>query len=217
MKTDLQLRDDVLAELKWTPDVDETDVGVIVKDGIVTLTGHMKSYAEKHAAERATQRVAGVKGVAVELKVQLPLSSQRTDADIAAAAERALEWDALVPSNAVRPTVEGGWVTLDGRVEWDYQRSAAHRAVRNLLGVTGVTNNVAIVPRASLKNIEQAIHGALERQAEREAKHIEVSVSGNQVTLRGKVHSWAERTAAQGAAWSAPGVATVVNHIEVTY
>lgn len=217
MKTDLQLRNDVLAELKWAPDVDETDVGVIVKDGIVTLTGHMKSYAEKHAAERAAQRVAGVRGVAIELKVKLPSSSQRTDADIASAAERALEWNTLVPHETVHPTVEGGWVTLSGSVDWEYQRSAAHAAVRNLLGVTGVSNNITVVPKASLKNVEQAIHDALQRQADHEAKHIEVSVSGDLVTLRGKVHSWAERTAAQGAAWSAPGVAKVINQISVTY
>lgn len=215
MKSDTQIRDDVLAELRWDPAINETDVGVIVKDGNVTLTGHLSSYAEKYAAERAVQRVLGVKGVAVELDVRLPSNHQRTDAEIAAAVERAIEWHTLIPTEKVHPKVEKGWVTLSGEAEWDYQRRAAEGAVRNLLGVTGVTNLITLKPRVKADVVEGKIREALERQADREAKKIEVGVAGTCVTLRGKVHSLAERYAAQGAAWSAPGVTRVVNDILV--
>lgn len=215
MKSDTQIRDDVLAELRWDPAVNETDVGVIVKDGNVTLTGHLSSFAEKYAAERAVQRVLGVKGVAVELDVRLPSNHQRTDAEIAAAVERAIEWHTLIPTEKVHPKVEKGWVTLSGEAEWDYQRRAAEGAVRNLLGVTGVTNLITLKPRVKADVVEGKIREALERQADREAKKIEVGVAGTAVTLRGKVHSLAERYAAQGAAWSAPGVTRVVNDILV--
>ncbi|HEY9222883.1 MAG TPA: BON domain-containing protein [Variovorax sp.] len=215
MKSDTQIRDDVLAELRWDPAINETDVGVIVKDGNVTLTGHLSSYAEKYAAERAVQRVLGVKGVAVELDVRLPSNHQRTDAEIAAAVERAIEWHTLIPTEKVHPKVEKGWVTLSGEAEWDYQRRAAEGAVRNLLGVTGVTNLITLKPRVKADVVEGKIREALERQADREAKKIEVGVAGTSVTLSGKVHSLAERYAAQGAAWSAPGVTRVVNDILV--
>lgn len=215
MKSDTQIRDDVLAELRWDPAVNPTDVGVIVKDGNVTLTGHLSSFAQKYAAERAVQRVIGVRGVAVELDVRLPSSHQRTDAEIAAAVERAIEWHTLIPTEKVHPKVEKGWVTLSGEAEWDYQRRAAEGAVRNLLGVTGVTNLITVKPRVKADIVEGRIREALERQANREAKKIEVGVAGTAVTLRGKVHSLAERHAAQGAAWSAPGVTRVINDILV--
>ncbi|HZF84835.1 MAG TPA: BON domain-containing protein [Burkholderiaceae bacterium] len=215
MKSDTQIRDDVLAELRWDPAVNPTDVGVIVKDGNVTLTGHLSSFAQKYAAERAVQRVIGVRGVAVELDVRLPSSHQRTDAEIAAAVERAIEWHTLIPTDKVHPKVEKGWVTLSGEAEWDYQRRAAEGAVRNLLGVTGVTNLITVKPRVKADIVEGRIREALERQADREAKKIEVGVAGTAVTLRGKVHSLAERHAAQGAAWSAPGVTRVINDILV--
>lgn len=215
MKSDTQIRDDVLAELRWDPAVNPTDVGVIVKDGNVTLTGHLSSFAQKYAAERAVQRVIGVRGVAVELDVRLPSSHQRTDAEIAAAVERAIEWHTLIPTEKVHPKVEKGWVTLSGEAEWDYQRRAAEGAVRNLLGVTGVTNLITVKPRVKADIVEGRIREALERQADREAKKIEVGVAGTAVTLRGKVHSLAERHAAQGAAWSAPGVTRVINDILV--
>jgi osmotically-inducible protein OsmY len=215
MKTDTQLRDDVEAELSWDPAVKASDVGVIVKDGVVTLTGHLASHAEKYAVERAVQRVHGVKALAVEMTVKLPFDNQRTDADIAMAAERALEWNVLVPDGRIHPMVEKGWLTLTGEVEWDYQRSAADSAVCNLMGVTGVSNLVKVKPKVSPADVEKKIHDALSRQADREANRLSITVNGSQVTLRGTVHSWAERDAVQGAAWATPGVSVVVNDLLV--
>ncbi len=211
----MQLKEDILAELQWAPDVHETDVGVIVKDGVVTLTGHLSSLAEKHAAENAALRVHGVKALAVEISVKLPSGAERTDAEIAEAAQQALAWNTLVPRDAVHPRVEKGWVTLTGQVEWEYQRSAAYAAVRNLVGVIAVTNSVTVKPRVTMSSVEKSIHDALARQADREAKRVEVTVNGTQVSLHGRVHSWAERQAAQGAAWSVPGVSSVVNALTV--
>jgi len=215
MKTDTQLRNDIQAELNWAPDVKTSDIGVIVKDGVVTLTGHLASYAEKYAVERAAQRVHGVKALAVELTVKLPFDNQRTDADIALAAERALEWNVLVPDDKIRPMVEKGWLSLTGEVEWEYQRGAAETAVRNLMGVTGVSNLVKVKPKVSPADVEKKIHEALSRQADREAHRLAIAVDGSQVTLRGTVHSWTERDAVQGAAWATPGVSMVVNDLLV--
>jgi osmotically-inducible protein OsmY len=215
MKTDTQLRNDIQAELNWAPEVKSSDIGVIVKDGVVTLTGHLASHAEKYAVERAVQRVHGVKALAIELSVKLPFDNQRTDADIAMAAERALEWNVLVPEDKVRPIVEKGWLMLNGEVEWDYQRSAAESAVRNLMGVTGVSNLVKVKPKVSPADVEKKIHDALSRQADREARQLAITVDGSQVTLRGTVHSWTERDAVQGAAWATPGVTVVVNDLLV--
>ena len=215
MKTDAQLQNDVEAELAWDPAVTHTNVGVLVKDGVVTLTGHPASQAEKYAIERAAQRVTGVRAIAVELEVKLPQGDERTDADIALAAERALDWSALVPHQAIKVMVENGCITLTGEVDWEYQRRAAEAAVGNLLGVTAVSNQVAVNPRLTAGDITAMIERALARQAQREARHIEVSVNGTDVTLTGTVHSWAERRAAQGVAWSAPGVANVTNHLKV--
>lgn len=215
MKPDTQLRDDIQAELNWAPDIKTSDIGVIVKDGVVTLTGHLASYAEKYAVERAVQRVHGVKALAVELTVKLPFDNQRTDADIALAAERALEWNVLVPDDKIRPMVEKGWLSLNGEVEWEYQRSAAEVAVRNLMGVTGVSNLVKVKPKVSPADVEKKIHDALSRQADREARKLSILVDGSHVTLRGTVHSWTERDAVQGAAWATPGVTVVVNNLLV--
>ncbi len=214
-KSDSQLRQDVESELAWDASVSTNNIGVAVKDGVVTLSGHLDSFAEKYAAERAAQRVQGVKGLAVELDVRLGAAAKRTDGEIAAAAEQALRWNALVPEDRVKVMVEKGWITLTGEVDWDYQRHHAMKAVRPLTGVVGVTNGVSVKPQITPANIQQRIQGALERQAEREARNIEVSVSGHAVTLKGQVHSWAERTAAQGAAWSAPGITIVVNELRV--
>lgn len=215
LKSDAMLRSDIVAELNFDPaiTVNATDIGVSVKDGVVTLSGHPTSHAQKHAIERSVQRVKGVKALAIEMSVRLPAGHERIDADIAAAAENTLEWNVLVPDDAIHPMVEDGWITLNGRVEWEYQRRAAEVAVRNLLGVKGVTNLVEVKGRFTPADVEQKIDEALRRQADREAKHIQVLVNGAQVTLRGTVRSWAERKAAQGAAWSAPGVAMVINNL----
>lgn len=215
MKSDAMIRSDVVAELNFDPAITATDVGVIVKDGVVTLTGHPQSQAEKHAIERAVQRVKGVRAIAMEMTVRLAAGYERTDADIALAVQRALEWNVLVPDGKIRPVVEKGWVALHGEVPWAYQRRAAEVAVRNLLGVTGVTNHVVVKPPVSSADIHTSIHEALQRQAEDESRHIDVAVDGRVVTLTGRVHSWAERKAAQNAAWSAPGVADVINHLLV--
>ncbi|MDM0116355.1 BON domain-containing protein [Variovorax sp. J22R133] len=217
MKSDSQLKTDIVEELTWDPEVTmpASQVGVIVKDGVVTLMGHPPSLAEKHAIERAAQRVDGVKALAVEMEVKLAAGYERTDADIAQAAERALEWNVLVPDGKIKVMVENGHVTLTGQTEWEYQRQAAYVAVHSLLGVVGVTNQVVVKPKVKTADIATKIEQALERQATRDARHIQIIVNNGEVTLSGKVHSWAERRAAQGAAWSAPGVANVVNHLLV--
>jgi osmotically-inducible protein OsmY len=215
MRSDAQLRSDIVAELSWDPAITATDVGVIVKDGVVTLTGHPSSHAEKYAIERAAQRVKGVKALAIEMPVKLTSDYERTDADIAMAVERTMEWNVLVPDDKIHPMVENGWVTLNGEVEWDYQRRAAEFAVRSLLGVVGVSNQIVVKPKFTPADVEKKIREALERQADREAERIKIEVNGAHVTLSGKVHTWAERKAAQGAAWSAPGVANVINNLLV--
>ena len=215
MKTDAQLKKDIQDELGWDPAVHATDIGVIVKDGIVTLTGHLSSYAEKYAAERATERVSGVQALVMEVDVRLPSSSKRDDADLANAARNALAWNVVVPDSHIQLKVEKGWVTLTGEVEWDYQRKAADRAVRDLLGVVGVSNLIKVKPHVSTSDVQKKIQEALARQAETEAQQLQVLVDGSRVTLRGKVHSWVERQAAQGAAWSAPGITNVVNEVKV--
>lgn len=215
MKTDAQLKADITAELEWDPSIHAANVGVAVKEGVVTLTGHLETYAEKYAIERAVQRVEGVQAVAVELDVKLDPGHKRSDADIAAAAESALQWHSLVPEDRIKVMVEKGWVTLTGEVDWEFQRASAEKAVRPLTGVVGLSNGIALRQKAAPGNISARIRDALARQAEREAKGIEVTVSGSVVTLRGRVHSWAERVAAQGAAWSAPGITQVINQLSV--
>jgi len=189
---------------------------VTVKDGVVTLTGHLASFAEKYAAERAAQRVAGVRALAVEISVKLPFGHARTDAEIASAVETAIQWNSQVPKGQIHPVVEKGWITLNGEVEWDYQRRAAEASLRNLLGVIGVSNLVKVKPKMDATALGSKIQEALLRQASREAKHINVLVDSGRVTLEGTVHSWAERRAAQGVAWAAPGVLKVENHLRVT-
>lgn len=215
MKTDAQLKNDVCAELEWDPSVQASQVGVAVKDGIVTLTGHLDSFAEKHAVERAVQRVHGVRAIAVELDVKLDPSHRRSDSDIAAAAQSAFRWHAQIPLDRIQVQVEKGWVSLSGEVDWEYQRREAEKAVRPLTGVVGVSNAIKLKQRVTPANLAQRIREALTRHAEHEAKHIEVGVEGGAVTLRGYVDSWAERAAAAGATWSAPGVSSVVNEIRV--
>jgi osmotically-inducible protein OsmY len=215
MKTDMQLKVEVTDELAWDPAINAAGIGVMVKDGVVALTGHLDSFAEKHAVERAVRRVAGVRGIALELDVKLAAEHKRSDSEIAQAAATALRLNSMVPEGKVQIEVENGWVTLTGEVDWSYQLARAEQCIRPLAGVRGLNNRITIKPRASSKDVGAQIMAALTRQAMREAKHITIEVEGGVVTLWGKVHSLAEREAAVGAAFSAHGVSRVVDKLEV--
>lgn len=215
MKTDIQLKGEVTDELAWDPAINSAAIGVAVRDGVVTLSGQLNTYAEKHAVERAVRRVAGVRGLAIDLDVKLAPEHRRTDAEIAEAAIAAMRWHSMVPDDRVKVQVEDGWVTLSGELEWGYQYASAEQAVRPLLGVRGLTNNIVVKPRVSAKDLAQQITAALTRHAEREAHRIGVEVDGGVVTLTGKVDSMAEHDAAIGTAFSARGVARVVDQLRV--
>jgi osmotically-inducible protein OsmY len=215
MKTDSEIKKDVLSELQWDPLISETKVGVTVNEGVVTLTGHLDTYAEKVAAKRAAGRVSGVKAIALEIDVIPAGIHQRSDTEIALAVEHALSWNTSVPQDRVKVTVEKGWVTLTGDLDWNFQRRAVERMVRPLKGVVGISDNIQLRTLPVPLKLQERIQEALTRQAMREARRIEVSVEGSEVTLRGHVHSWAERNAVEGASWSAPGVTCVNNQLLV--
>jgi osmotically-inducible protein OsmY len=214
--TDRELQEHVQKALDWEPSVDAADVGVSVDQGVVTLRGDVKTYGEKAAAERVALRVFGVKAVADDLKVHLHNDSQRTDTEVAQAVVSALKWNTVVPDERITVTVTDGWVTLRGNVEWEYQRAAAANAIRYLAGVRGVTNDMTVQPRVSVPDVQAKIEAALKRSAELDARRINVAVLDGKVTLTGIVHSWFERTEARRAAWAAPGVRDVQDHIAVT-
>jgi osmotically-inducible protein OsmY len=213
MKTDAQIQKDVMQELTWDASVTHEHIGVAVQDGVVTLSGTVPSYIEKSAAEKAAQRIAGVKAVVEKIDVKLPGSLERDDQDIARAIIDQFRWHSQVPQDLVKVSVRNGWVDLTGEVEWDFQRSAAEAAVRGLLGVKGIVNKIAIKARAIQPAvIKSKIEEALKRAAEREADRIGIEILGTRVILSGKVRSFAELRDVKGAAWSAPGVTSVDDH-----
>jgi osmotically-inducible protein OsmY len=217
MKTDRDLQKDVMDELRWEPDINETNIGVAVKDGVVTLSGYVDSYIEKVNAERAAARVDGVKAVVEEIKVKLPSSYECSDEDLAQAAVGALEWDVLIPKDRVKILVQDGRVTLKGEVDWRYQKEEAENIVCCLRGVRSVNNEIIVKPPPSVKpqDVKAKIEGALQRNAILDARQIKVETEGSKVILSGTVRSWAEKEQARQAAWAAPGVTQVENKIIV--
>lgn len=216
MKTDLQLQRDVQEQLVWDPTVAASQIGVMAKDSVVTLTGSVPSYAEKLAAERVAKRFYGVRAVANDIEVKILGVCKRNDTDIAAAALAALQWDNSVPDERVKVTVRDGWITLEGEMEWQYQRKAAEEDVEHLIGVRGVTNKIVVKTKVKSGDVKQKIEAAFRRSVELDARRVGVEAQDGKVILHGNVRSWAERDEAVHAAWAAPGVTAVENHIIVT-
>lgn len=215
MKTDEDLKQDVLDELEWEPSINATQIGVTAKNGIVTLSGHVDTYGEKLAAEKAAKRVSGVKAVVEEIDVKIPGRDTRTDEDIAQMALNNLKWNTTVPDDRVLLKVEGGWITMEGTVDWNYQKDAAKRAIEHLAGVRGVTNRIQVRSTAHPRDVKEKIRKAFERNATIDAGNVTVQVEGHKVVLSGSVQSWAEKRQAENAAWSAPGVTNVENNIRI--
>lgn len=217
MKTDVEIKDDVLDELAWQPDIDETEIGVIVENGVVTLSGVVDSYSKKIAAEKAVKGVEGVKALAGDIEVKYGDAFKKTDKEIAKAVVDALEWDSSVPEEDLTIKVEDGWVYLSGEVNWSYQKKAAKSAVENLLGVRSVINNINIRQDVKPFEVKEKIKKAFERAAEIDANNIAVITDGHTVTLKGKVSSIKEKEDAETAAYRAPGVNYVNNELKVQY
>ncbi|MBN9545733.1 MAG: BON domain-containing protein [Alphaproteobacteria bacterium] len=216
LQTDLQLRQDVLDELDFEPSVNAAHIGVTAKNGVVTLSGHVGSYAEKIAAEQAARRVVGVHGIAQEIEVRYPGDKKTADDEIADRALSVLKWNAVVPYNVVQVKVQDGWVTLLGEVDWQFQREAAESGIRRLSGVAGVRNDITLKPRVQPTDVKRKIEDALKRSAEVEAAAIHISSLGNgKVALEGKVHDWQERDAVKRAAWSTAGVTSIEDRLQI--
>src|SRR3984893_5821039 len=215
MRTDSEIKQDVEAELQSDPTIDATDIAVAVKNGVVTLSGFVRSYSEKLEAEAAAKRVAGVIGLANDLEVRLSAVDQRADPEIARDGVAAIKTSLAFSGHQIRVIVDMGWVTLEGQVEWNYQREEAERAVRRVKGVTGVINTIQLKPRVEPSAIKLKIAEVFRRSAEIDASRITVETNGGEVVLRGTVRSWAERQEAERAAWKAPGVTRVVNQIAI--
>lgn len=213
--TDKDLKQHVQSALDWEPSLDASDVGVSVDEAVVTLRGNVASYAEKVTAERVALRVYGVKAVANDLAVHLVSAFERTDTEIAQAAVAALKWNTMVPNDRVTVTVNNGWLALNGTLDWQYQKDAAARAVRDLTGVKGVTNNIIVQPRVKTIDVRDKIEAAFKRSAEIDARRVNVTATDGKVILSGNVHSWAERQEAERAAWAAPGVTQVEDRLTI--
>ncbi|MDB6091897.1 MAG: putative osmotically inducible protein [Gammaproteobacteria bacterium] len=216
MRLDSDIKRDVEDELRWDPDIDSTDIGVAAHNGVVTLSGFVRSYRQKTQAERDAKRVAGVVGVANDIEVRLPVIDERPDPDLVRDAVNALKTELPYSSENIRVVAKNGWLTLEGAVEWNYARERAENAVRNLRGVKGVTNEITIKPKAAPHEIRRKIEDAFRRSAEIDASRITVEANGSEVVLRGTVRSWAERQEAERAAWAAPGVTRVDNRITIS-
>ncbi len=216
-KSDAEIKTDVLAELEYEPSVKVADIGVLVKDGTVTLNGFATSYAEKWEAVRAAKRVSGVTAIADDIKVKLWDSFVRTDGDIATTAANQIKWITSIPTGKVQLTVSDGWITLEGELEWWFEKNEAERAVQSLAGVKGVTNEIKIKPKVSAPVIEFDIERALERNALLDDRDIEVAVSGTKVTLRGTVSNYSEREEAVRIAWAAAGVTSVDDKLDIDW
>ena len=217
MKSDNDLQQDVLDEIEWRTTLAPSEVGVSVKDGVVTLSGSVSSYYKKRSAELAAEKVAGVKAIVQDMEVDLPGSSVRSDEDIAKAAYDALRWHTNIPDEKIEIVVNDGWIKLEGEVDWSYQKTAARQAVEDLTGVYGVINDIKIKPHVKVEDINRRIQSAFARHASLDANHIHVDVEGGKVTLKGKVRSYVEKRDAEDAAWIAPGVTSIDDRLEISY